>query len=118
MGARLAVEESLKLAQVLTDLQLPKRFDNFSTWPKPAMAELACLNNAMVKGENTKTLFKLLKVLCLSSSAKNFKKILYIFKLIFPDPSYMRHWYPQSNGLLFPLSYARRWWKWVKKPTS
>lgn len=117
-GARLAVEESLRLAQILTDLQLPKRFDNFSTWPKPAMAELACLNNAMVKGENTKTLFELLKELYLSSSAKNFKKILYIFKLIFPDPGYMRHWYPQSNGLLLPLSYARRWWKWVKKPTS
>jgi len=117
-GARLAVEESLKLAQILTDLQVPKHFDNFSTWPKPAIDELTCMNNAMAKGENTDTLFNLLKGLYLSSSAKNFKKITYIFKLIFPDLDYMRHWYPRYNGLLLPLSYARRWWKWVKKPTS
>lgn len=117
-GARLAVEKSLKLAQILTDLQLPKRFDNFSTWPKPAMAELTCMNNAMAQDENTDTLFGLLKGLYLSSSAKKFKKIPFIFKLIFPNPEYMRHWYPRSKGLLLPFSYVRRWWRWIKNPVS
>jgi len=117
-GARLAVEKSLRLASILTDLRLPKRFDNFATWPKPAMAEFTCMNNAMVKSENTDTLLSMLKGLYLSSSAKNFKKFLFIFKLIFPDPEYMRHWYPQYKGWLLPFSYVLRWWRWIKNPLS
>ena len=109
-GARLAVEKSLRLAQILTGLQLPRRFSDFSTWPKPAEAELTCMTNAMVKRGNPKVLFKL----HLSSSPEFFKRVRYFCKLILPGPDYMQHHYGRSNGLLLPLSHARRWWKWVR----
>ncbi len=109
-GARLAVEKSLRLAQILTGLQLPRRFSDFSTWPKPAEAELTCMTNAMVKRGNPKVLFKL----HLSSSPELFKRVRYFCKLILPGPDYMQHHYGRSNGLLLPLSHARRWWKWVR----
>ena len=109
-GARLAVEKSLRLAQILTGLQLPRRFSDFSTWPKPAEAELTCMTNAMVKLGNPKVLFKL----HLSSSPEFFKRVRYFCKLILPGPDYMQHHYGRSNGLLLALSHARRWWKWVR----
>jgi len=107
-GARLAVEHSLKMAQIWTGLQLPKGFNDFSTWPKPKKAEIVAITNAIQRYEKPANLLKLY----LSKTHSLSKKFHVLFKLLFPDPSYMRNTYPPSCEWLLPLSYLRRLWRW------
>jgi len=107
-GALLSVKNSLKMAQIWTGLQLPKAFNDFSTWPKPKKAEIVAMTNAIQRYERPAKLLKLY----LSKPPSLFKKFHILFKLLFPNPNYMRNTYPSSCEWLLPFSYVRRLWRW------
>lgn len=107
-GARLSMEYSLKMAQIWAGLQLPKSFNDFSTWPGPEENEIVALTNAIHKYDRPANLVKLY----MSGPPSFSKKLHVLLKLLFPDPSYIRNTYPPSREWLLPLSYLRRLWNW------
>ena len=111
MQARLAVERCLRLAQTWIGLQIPPEVADFSEWPKPEKAEFEMLHHAPGWRENTYSTFKLSWPGAVSPSTK----ARHVFRLLFPRPEYMHTYYPSSHEWLMPLSYVRRWLKWLKQ---
>jgi len=107
-GARLSVEYSIKMAHIWADLQLPKSFNDFSTWPGPEENEIVAVTNAIHIYDRPANLLKLY----LSCTPSFSKKLHILFKVLFPDLSYIRNTYPSSREWLLPFSYLRRLWKW------
>jgi len=108
LKADLAVENSLKLARMWSNLQLPEGYRDFGAWLKPTSAQ----KTEMTFAENKKGPdIRLKGFLAVIASTPN--KIPYLFKLIFPSVKYMRMVYPPSKACLFPLSYIRRWGHWT-----
>jgi len=108
--ARLAVEHSLRLAQIWVGLRLPSEFENFSRWPLPSNKETDAWNHVVNKTESLKALFRL----HLSDSTGLIRQIRYFLHLLFPSPEYIRRSYPSSKKWLLPFGYLRRWSKWLK----
>jgi hypothetical protein len=109
--ARLAVEHSLRLAQIWGGLQLPPAHADFSRWPRPAKIETEAWDNAVHRHESLPDYLRL----HMSDSSRLPDKIRFFIHLLFPSPDYMRMKYPPPReGLLF-LSYLRRWGHWVRK---
>ncbi len=106
--ARLAVEDSLKMAQFWSGFQLPDGFDDFSSWPQPT-AEEALVWSDSIKGHWMRVLLKK----CLSSPSGLLKMARSLFHLLFPPPDIMRYCYPASPRWLLPISYVKRWTKWL-----
>jgi hypothetical protein len=106
--ARLPLEHCLKMAQVWTGLELPEGFDDFSTWPPPTKDEAAVWADTMRHHWVT----ILLKRSVLNPSLL-FRRIPSLFRLLFPPPDMVRYCYPTSSNWLLPVSYVRRWYRWI-----
>ena len=107
-GARLAVEQSFTIAQMWTNLQLPKGFENFSSWPKPAEVERAAIKNTLQRHDRPDIYWKL----CLAHSSSPIKKILISLRILFPHPDFMRQKYTHSATRYVLFLYFRYWWSW------
>jgi hypothetical protein len=104
---RLAVENSLKMAQFWSGLTLPEGFNNFSSWPKPKAEEI------MTWRHSTRDYWvKVLLKQSLSSLPALSKLARSLFHLLFPPAEFVRSCYPPPRRWLLPLSYARRWQRW------
>ncbi len=109
--ARLAVEHSLRLAQLWAGLRLPQEYKDFSSWPQPARIERDAWLHATRRHERVSDYFRL----HLSDASRLSEKLRFFIHLLFPSREYMTAKYPPSkDGLLF-LSYVRRWQKWFVK---
>lgn len=105
--ARLALENSLKMAQVLAGLELPERFKDFLSWPRPAADELVIFSHSTRQNWVT---FLLKRYFSRPSGFLAMVRSLY--RLLFPPPDIVRLTYPPSRDWLLPLSYIRRWHRW------
>jgi len=106
--ARLALEKSIKIAQVWVGLQLPDVFKDFSSWPRPTESEVAAWSDVIHRYDRINSYIKL----HWSNSSGIFKKVRFLFHLLFPDPKTIRMDYPPKRKWLLPLSYVRRLYRW------
>lgn len=109
--ARLAVEQSLRMAQALLGFVLPQGFRDFSAWQKPTDIELEAWPRVSRGHVNLIDHLKL----CMSHSTGPYKKVRYFANLLFPSRDYMIKSYMARDRRQLYLSYARRWWKWAKE---
>jgi hypothetical protein len=109
--ARLALENSLKMAQVWVGLKLPDRFSEFSSWPRPTETEVAAWSDALLRHNRITSFFRL----HWSNSSEPLEKTRFLFHLLFPNPKIIRIRYPPSHKWLIPLSYVRRWHRWLRQ---
>ncbi|HEA70060.1 MAG TPA: hypothetical protein ENI07_25095 [Desulfobacterales bacterium] len=112
--ARLAVEHSLNMAQAWAGLELPDGFEEFSTWPEPTETEVKAWSKITEKQPGLSGLLGL----HMDNASSRLDKIRYYFHLLFPSPNYIRSSYPPAKEWLLPISYVRRWWRWIKNPVS
>jgi hypothetical protein len=108
--ARLPLEQCFRMAQVWAGLELPKGFDDFSTWPQPTEDERTVWADTMRHHWVT-----ILVKRSLSNPSLLLKRIPSLLRLLFPHPDIVRFCYPVSSNWLLPLSYVRRWLRWVNK---
>jgi hypothetical protein len=106
--ARLPLEHCLTLAQVWAGLELPEGFDDFSTWPQPTEDESAVWADAMHHHWVTILLKR-----SLANPTLLLKRIPSLLSLLFPPPDIVRLCYPTSSNWLLPVSYVRRWFRWI-----
>jgi hypothetical protein len=106
--ARLPLEHCLKLAQVWAGLKLPDGFDDFSTWPRPSEDEAEVWAGTMHHHWVTILLKR-----SLSSPSLLLKRVPSLLRLLFPHPDMVRLCYPTSSNWLLPVSYVRRWFRWI-----
>ncbi len=106
--ARLPLEHCLKMAQAWAGLELPDGFDDFSTWPRPTEDESAVWADTMRHHWVTILLKR-----SLSSRSLLLKRIPSLLGLLFPHPDIVRFCYPTSSNWLLPISYVRRWLRWI-----
>jgi hypothetical protein len=106
--ARLPLEHCLKMAQVWTGLELPDGFDDFSTWPPPTKDEAAVWADTMHHHWVTILLKR-----SLANPSLLLRRVPSLFRLLFPHPDMVRYCYPTSSNWLLPVSYVRRWFRWV-----
>jgi len=109
--ARLALEYSLKMAQIWIGLKILERFDDFTRWPRPSETEVGAWSDAMLRHDRITSFLKV----HWSNSSGFLKKIRYLFHLLFPSPKIIRLDYPPSQNWLLPLSYIRRLFRWFKQ---
>jgi hypothetical protein len=106
--ARLPLEQCLKMAQVWVGLELPDGFDDFSTWPRATKDEAAVWADTMRHHWVTILLKR-----SLSNPSLLLKRIPSLLRLLFPHPDMVRYCYPTSSNWLLPISYVRRWFRWI-----
>jgi hypothetical protein len=106
--ARLPLEQCLKMAQVWAGLELPDGFDDFSTWPRPTEDEATVWADTMRHHWVTILLKR-----SLSNPSLLLKRIPSLLRLLFPHPDMVRFCYPTSSNWLLPVSYVRRWLRWI-----
>jgi hypothetical protein len=106
--ARLPLEHCLKMAQVWAGLELPEGFDDFSTWPQPTEDEAAVWEDTMRHHWVTILLKR-----SLANPSLLLKRVPSLFRLLFPHPDIVRYCYPSSSKWLLPISYMRRWLRWI-----
>mgnify|MGYP000733005366 FL=1 len=106
--ARLPLEQCLKMAQAWAGLELPDGFDDFSTWPPPTKDESAVWADTMHHHWVTILLKR-----SLANPSLLLKRIPSLLRLLFPHPDMVRYCYPTSSNWLLPVSYVRRWFRWV-----
>ena len=107
-SARLPVEHCLRMAQVWAGLELPEGFDDFSTWPRPTEDESAIWVDTMRHHWVTILLKR-----SLSNPSLLLKRIPSLLRLLFPHTAIVRFCYPTSSNWLLPISYVRRWLRWI-----
>lgn len=105
---RLAVENSLKMAQLWAGLKLPDGFNNFSSWPRPQAEEIITWRHS-TRDYWVKVLLKQ----SLSSLPALLKLARSLIHLLFPPAEIVRCTYPPSRRWLLPVSYVRRWQRWL-----
>jgi hypothetical protein len=106
--ARLPLEHCLKMAQVWAGLELPDGFDDFFTWPRPTEDESAVWEDTMRHHWVTILLKR-----SLSNPSLLLKRVPSLLRLLFPHPDMVRYCYPTSSNWLLPISYVRRWFRWI-----
>jgi hypothetical protein len=106
--ARLPLEHCLKMAQAWAGLELPEGFDDFSTWARPTEDEAAVWEDTMRHHWVTILLKR-----SLSNPSLLLKRIPSLLRLLFPHPDMVRYCYPTSSNWLLPISYMRRWLRWI-----
>ena len=108
LRARLPLEHCLKMAQVWAGLELPAGFDDFSTWLRPTEDESAVWEDTMRHHWVTILLKR-----SLSNPSLLLKRIPSLLRLLFPHPDIVQFCYPTSSNWLLPISYVRRWLRWI-----
>ncbi len=108
---RLALEYSLKMAQLWVGLKLPKRFDDFSRWPPPTETEAGFWSDAQLRHDRLTSFLKL----HWSDTTGVFKRARFLLHLLFPNPRIIRLDYPPANTWLLPFSYVRRLYRWFRQ---
>ncbi|MDY6987351.1 MAG: nucleotidyltransferase family protein [Thermodesulfobacteriota bacterium] len=103
-GARLAVENSLKMAQLWVGLQLPRGFEGFSAWAQPMEEEVDAWFHLMGRHSKVTSLLKLR----MPRASGPLEKVGFVVRAIFPPPDYMRRVYAPSNDWRLTLAYVRR----------
>jgi hypothetical protein len=106
--ARLPLEQCLKMAQVWAGLELPEGIDDFSTWPQPTEDERTVWVDTMRHHWVTILLKR-----SLANPSLLLKRIPSLLRLLFPHPNIVRFCYPTSSNWLLPISYVRRWFRWI-----
>ena len=106
--ARLPLEHCLKMSQVWAGLELPDGFDDFSAWPNPTEDESAVWADTIRHHWVTILLKR-----SLFNPSLLLKRIPSLLALLFPHPDIVRFCYPTSSNWLLPLSYVRRWLRWI-----
>jgi len=106
--ARLPLEHCLRMAQAWAGLELPNGFDDFLTWPRPTEDEAAVWADTMRHHWVTILLKR-----SLSSPSLLLRRVPSLLRLLFPHPDIVRYCYTPSRDLLLPLSYVRRWLRWI-----
>jgi len=106
--ARLPLEHCLQMARGWAGLELPHGFDDFSTWPRPTEDEAAVWEDTMRHHWVTILLKR-----SLANPSLLFKRVPSLFRLLFPHPDIVRYCYPSSSKWLLPISYIRRWLRWI-----
>ncbi|MEJ2429284.1 MAG: nucleotidyltransferase family protein [Deltaproteobacteria bacterium] len=106
--ARLPLERCLKMAQVWAGLELPEGFADFSTWPPPTEDEAAVWTDTMDHHWVTILLKR-----SLANPSILLKRVPSLLRLLFPHPDIVRFCYPASSNWLLPISYVRRWFRWI-----
>jgi len=109
-GARVAMENSLKMAEIWTGLKIP---GGFNDWPEPSEMDKAVWFNAGCWTENPGVKIRLY----LSSTSSLLEKARYLFRFIFPHPAILRRYfpYPPSSNWELPLTYLRHWGMWLSR---
>jgi hypothetical protein len=103
--ARLAVERTLRIASLWTDLRLPDGFDDFTRWPEPSKEEKEAFHHGLRSRERKLSLFRLYWPRHASIS----EKAAFLFRVLFPGPEYVRWKCPPRAPYLLPISYVRCW---------
>jgi hypothetical protein len=106
--ARLPLEHCLKMAQVWAGLELPVRFDDFSSWPQPIEDEADVWADTMHHHWVTVLLKR-----SLANPSLILKRVPSLLRVLFPHPDMVRLCYPTSSNWLLPVSYVRRWFRWI-----
>ena len=106
--ARLPLEQCLKMAQAWVGLELPEGFDDFSTWPRATKDETAVWADTMRHHWVTILLKR-----SLANPSLLLRRVPSLFRLLFPPPDMVRYCYPTSSDWLLPVSYVRRWYRWI-----
>jgi len=107
-SARIPLENCLRMAQVWAGLELPEGFDDFSTWPQPTEDERTVWADTMRHHWVTILLKR-----SLSNPSLLLKRVPSLLRLLFPHPDIVRFCYPTSSNWLLPVSYVRRWLRWI-----
>lgn len=107
-SARIPLENCLRMAQVWAGLELPEGFDDFSTWPQPTEDERTVWADTMRHHWVTILLKR-----SLSNPSLLLKRVPSLLRLLFPHPDIVRFCYPTSSNWLLPISYVRRWLRWI-----
>ena len=111
LNARIGLEKAIKMAQLWNGLKLPADFIDFHKWPVASDGENRTVSNAIHRHD--KPIRTFLKIY-LSGASEPLQKAKHIFRLVFPRTDHMRSLYPPSRNWLLPLSYIKRWLKWIK----
>jgi len=106
-NARIGLEKAIKMAQLWTGLNLPADFIDFRKWPTASDIEYRIV-------PNVKNILGTLLHLNMSVSTNPLQKVRDNFRLAFPRTADIRKAYPPSRNWLLPLSYIKRWWKWIQ----
>ena len=106
-NARIGLEKAIKMAQLWTGLNLPADFIDFHKWPTASDIEYRIV-------PNVKNILGTLLHLNMSVSTNPLQKVRDNFRLAFPRTDHIRKAYPPSRNWLLPLSYIKRWWKWIQ----
>ncbi|MCC6545327.1 MAG: nucleotidyltransferase family protein [Nitrospirae bacterium] len=106
-NARIGLEESIKIAQLWTGLNLHADFIDFHKWPTASDIEYRIV-------PKVKNILGTVLNLNMSVSSNPLQKVRYTFRLAFPGTDHIRKAYPPSRNWLLPLSYIKRWLKWIK----
>ena len=107
-SARIPLENCLRMAHVWAGLELPRGFDDFSTWPQPTEDEASVWADTMRHHWVTILLKR-----SVSNPSLLLKRIPSLLRLLFPHPDIVRFCYPTSSNWLLPISYVRRWFRWI-----
>jgi hypothetical protein len=105
--ARIAVEKSIKMAQVWTGVQMPEEFGDFSRWPRPSRKEASF--NSYYNTHNPVSGLKL----ALSGGRDLRDTLRELRQHAFPSTEVMRARYPEMGRWPVALMYVRRWLKLI-----
>ncbi|MDZ7695741.1 MAG: nucleotidyltransferase family protein [Deltaproteobacteria bacterium] len=108
--ARRAVELSLEMARAWMGLRLPQNFADYSTWPQPADIEINTWQKVVHRQHRFLSIIRLRMPPC----SGNLERLRLFARLVFPLRDKVCRDFPPPHALLFPLSYVRRWWHWLK----
>ncbi|MFH1541586.1 MAG: nucleotidyltransferase family protein [bacterium] len=103
--ARLAVEHSLKMAQLWFGAKLPQEFSDFLTWPKPTTLEKQAWSDTINRYES---IFSMLRVRGVSS-------LKTLLRFAFPPSKIMRGEFSCIHFWQLPQAYVRRWLRWLAR---
>jgi Uncharacterised nucleotidyltransferase len=112
--ARLAIEVALTLARVWYGLLLPDGYADFSTWPAPSAEELDAWNRITCRLRRLDYMIGA----NLPHGATLLGRLWMTIRLIVPPRAVVVKSYPVPYTWLFPLSYMRRWGKWINELQS
>jgi len=105
--ARMALEQSVRMAQAWTDLQVPVGFGDFSHWPRPSRKEVYFSSYYATHNPVSGLM------LALSGGGSLRDTLGDLRQHAFPSPEVMRSRYPELERWPVVLLYLRRWLKLI-----